>query len=236
VEALNLTDFLEIIFPTPPACPLCGAPLSPREQQVCTGCLDKVKSWQDTGRCGGCGRPAAGAAFCRACAAQPPPFGWFRSAGPYQGELKKALVNLKFHGRSDLARPLARLLSIVSGVAAAELLVPVPITPARQRERGYNQAALLTGELSILVDRPQAGVLEKVRRTSDQVGLSRRERLANVRGAFRAAKPDLIRGKKMLLVDDVFTTGATAGECASALLAAGAAEVNVVTVAFSRQI
>ncbi len=112
-----------------------------------------------------------------------------------------------------------------------DLLIPVPLHSKREHERGFNQAALLAEEVGTGWGLPTAQrVLRRVRPTEAQSG-GRRERQENVKGAFRVARPDRVEGRRLLLVDDVFTTGATVNECAKALLAAGAAEVAVYTLA-----
>lgn len=151
------------------------------------------------------------------------------------GTMRQAILLFKYGGRQSLGRHLGRLM-----VDAAEslfdpcefdLLVPVPLHPSREQARGFNQAALLAKEVGrgwgLLVGHR---LLRRVRATEAQSG-GRREREENVKGAFRVARPDRVEGRKLLLVDDVLTTGATVNECAKALVAAGAAEVAVYTLA-----
>jgi ComF family protein len=122
-----------------------------------------------------------------------------------------------------------------AGITGPLLAVPVPLAPGKQRARGFNQA----GEIARAFTRLQhvgsiqleAGSLVRVRETVSQTGLTRHQRQANLRGAFAVTRPERLRSKKILLVDDVMTTGATAGECARILLRAGASEVFVATVA-----
>jgi ComF family protein len=114
--------------------------------------------------------------------------------------------------------------------ADVDALVPVPLAPARERERGFNQAALVADELARALGRPvRRRWLRRARPTRPQSDLSAAERWANVRNAFQAAPA--VAGHHVLVVDDVLTTGATAAECARALRAAGARAVSVVTVA-----
>ena len=160
-----------------------------------------------------------------------------RAATLYEvhGTMREAILLFKYGGRQSLARHLSRLM-----VDAAErlfdpcefdLLIPVPLHPSREQARGFNQAALLAKILGrgcgLAVGHR---VLRRVRATEAQSG-GRREREENVKGAFRVARPDQVESRRLLLIDDVFTTGATVNECAKALLAVGAAEVAVYTLA-----
>lgn len=148
------------------------------------------------------------------------------AAGRYEAPLSDAIRQFKYDGRPDLARPLSRLVTpALSRLApfAGELLVPVPLHPRRLAERGYNQAALLASQLasaSGLRCRPRT--LLRRRHTLPQVGRSRVDRIANVTGLFAVREGARVRGHKVILVDDVATTGATLSACISALEAAGA--------------
>ena len=111
-----------------------------------------------------------------------------------------------------------------------ELVVPVPLHRRKLRSRGFNQSSLLGKEIGNRLGLPlEEKVLIKERETKDQIGLTREQRLANLRGAFTVDKPQLVKGKSLLLVDDIFTTGSTVSHSAAALLAAGAEEVSVIT-------
>jgi competence protein ComFC len=116
---------------------------------------------------------------------------------------------------------------------AAALAVPVPLHPRRERERGFNQAALLARALCARTGLPcdEWSLARTAHTEQHRAGMDRQARRETVRGAFRVARPRLVEGQRVLLVDDVFTTGATASACASALLASGAREVFVLTVA-----
>lgn len=112
-----------------------------------------------------------------------------------------------------------------------DLLIPIPLHPGRERERGFNQATLLAREVGRAWGLPVGhGLVRRVRATEAQSG-GRRAREENVKGAFRVVRLDQVEGRRLLLIDDVFTTGATVNECAKVLLAAGAVEVGVYTLA-----
>ncbi len=146
------------------------------------------------------------------------------------------ILALKYQGRRSLTVPLGNLLAGVvmqaPGPGPPDLLVPVPLTAARLRGRTFNQAELLAAALGRELNLPVAGAaLLRVRETAPQINLSRRLRWQNLAGAFKVAAAAVIRDRRLLLVDDVLTTGATAAACTRALLASGAREVAVVTVA-----
>lgn len=149
--------------------------------------------------------------------------------------MRQAILLFKYGGRPLFARHLGRLMVEAAGrlfdPREFEVLIPVPLHPGRQRARGFNQAALLAREIgrSFGLDVGER-LLGRVRATEAQSG-GRREREENVKGAFAVRQSDRVKGRRLLLIDDVFTTGATAGECARTLLAAGAAEVGVYTLA-----
>ncbi|HEY7649025.1 MAG TPA: ComF family protein [Methylomirabilota bacterium] len=241
------TAVLDLLFPA--LCPVCRLPLhAGRRDPLCGAC------WMAIARlhapcCARCGLPfltfsppdsgdlpdgrRRATALCAGCAADPPPYDWARAAGVYVDPLRAALHAFKFHGARALARPLADLVIEQWGrevPADVDALVPVPLAPARERQRGFNQAGLLAERLARGLGRPvQPRWLCRARPTPPQSELGAAERWANVRNAFQAAPA--VGGRHLLVVDDVLTTGATAAECARALRAAGARAVGVVTVA-----
>jgi len=165
-----------------------------------------------------------------------PAFTYARSAASYEDTLRDALRAFKFAGRRALAVPLGDLLVEMSlsclPLPPPDLLVPVPLHPRRERERGFNQALLLARRLGRGWGVPVgAGVLARAAATRPQTDLTAEERRANVRDAFALRRPDQVEGRHVLLVDDIFTTGSTAGACALRLREAGAAAVGVITVA-----
>lgn len=163
------------------------------------------------------------------------PYVWLKSAGPYQRHLKETLLAFKFKKRREFAAPFAFLLASLLESEFGELLVPVPMDKKKLSERGYNQAALLAGSLASNTNFYFADVLLKKEGRQDQIGLSKEERFQNLKDAFQLKKDkvQIIKGKSIILVDDVFTTGATAKECSRVLLEAGAKEIGVLVVAVS---
>lgn len=152
-----------------------------------------------------------------------------------EGTMRQAILLFKYGGRRMLSRHLGRLMVETAGCLfdprEFDLLIPVPLHPNRERTRGFNQAALLAKEVgqSFGLEVGER-LLRRVRATEAQSG-GRRERENNVKGAFAVTRPDRVKDRRLLLIDDVFTTGATAGECARTLLAAGAEKVGVYTLA-----
>jgi ComF family protein len=170
----------------------------------------------------------------RPCQTDPPPFTRARAAALYdeEGPSGQAIKRFKYNRRLDmlpvmhhwLKRPLCLEL-----VQVADLVAPVPLHPSRLRQRGFNQALLLAQAFpEVPLERE---LLARQRHTPPQAGLNPKERRDNVKGAFAVPRPELVKGKSILLIDDVFTTGATVRECAKVLRRAGAREVNVLTVA-----
>jgi ComF family protein len=194
-------------------------------------------------RCAACdARVKLLAAFCPSCASttEPAPAG-APAALLYAGAASQAIVAMKYGSRPDLARPLGDLLwrSIEPRAASwrGAVVVPVPLHPTRLADRGFNQSALLAARVVRRLDGQFAPRgLVRTRETPQQTGLDRHERAANVAGAFRMRDAAVVRGRAVLLVDDVATTGATLDACAAALVEGGAASVlrAVVAVAAHR--
>jgi ComF family protein len=202
--------------------------------------LAAVKGALGPPTCAACDvRVRARVVFCPACAVTilPPPelpASDLLAVGAFGGALAIALRRLKYQDRPDLAAPLGHLARGVARRAGltADLVVPVPLHPRRLVERGYNQAALLAAEVAIELAAPLAArALVRLVNTPQQAHLDRAARLLNVREAFRVRHPPAIRGRRVVLVDDVATTGSTLAACSEALLAAGAASVTAIVVA-----
>jgi len=226
--------WLDALFP--PRCAGCGR-LGSHFCPQCMASLDRLAPpWCDL-----CGQRLPASGRCAECRAQPLPL-VIRSAAVLQGPLRHAVHGLKYRGHTAAARDLAALLIeparalLLEGLAEEErpVVVPVPLHPARERERGYNQAALLARHLAAALDLPYDDRwLRRERATASQVGLSRRQRRDNLRGAFAAAPPATAT-LPVLLVDDVVTTGSTLANAAHACLAAGVPRVYGVTLARER--
>jgi len=216
----------------PFVCPACSDHFNPVGSPMCSQCglMFRGRTGDDH--------------HCGECLDAPKRFRMARAFGVYDQTLMESIHRFKFKGKVQLARPLGTLmlaaLLIHWGDDPPDLVVPVPLHAGRFRERGFNQAFLLirdwqrmAAELPVqlpkmAVDRE---VLVRTRRTEPQTGLGRRPRLQNIKNAFGVSDEARIFQKKILLVDDVYTTGATVDECAGALLKAGAERVDVLTLA-----
>ena len=223
----------------PEGCPLCGQSLDLKSQAgVCSRCWGNLVPFTSIG-CPRCGRPEEDGRQdepCLSCQLRKEPFDSARSWARYEGEVAGILRRLKY-GRSDvLARPLVEQVlqakPIADWMSGADLLTPVPLHWFRRCQRGYDQAALLCNLLSSHLGLPVCKVLRRRSSTRPQVGLDAPARRENMKGAFGPG-PDWsrIRGKKVCLVDDVWTTGATAREAARVIRRAGPREIRVFSIA-----
>ena len=233
----NTIAVLDMVFPR--HCAGCGETVDRLCGQICWECFRTIEL-REVGLCQCCGLKIEGkithAFICSACRAQRPAFDTARSAGRFGGVLRSILHQFKYNHATWLCGDLADLLQgcVLAHYAADEvdLVVPVPLHRQKQRDRGYNQAALLAAALAPRLARPYAGdVLVRVRDTPTQTRLHAAQRRKNVRRAFAVRGPEWVRGRTVLLVDDVMTTGATLSEVAATLKRAGAWRVWAATVA-----
>ena len=227
----------------PDSCICCSAPVARlRDHGVCDECWVRLLQLRiEPPFCPSCGIPFPPTRepandLCIPCSRVSPDFSSARSFGYYTAELRRIIHQLKFSGRQDLAQLLAPLLlsTFFNTWRREEVdaIIPVPLHSKRLRERGFNQAALIGKILAQVLACPFLPEgLRRTRLTAPQVGLSDPGRVRNVRGAFLAARSCPIVGMRILVVDDVLTTGATAGSAARALLDAGAARVSVLSLA-----
>lgn len=223
-------------------CAACGAPLShPSRGPVCDGC------WNAVGRftpplCRRCGDPlpswrvlaadATGGEACRRCTGRTSPLTTSRAIGAYDGPLRAILHAFKYDGCRSLATGLGARLRVTAAdlLADADIVVPVPLHRSRRRQRGFNQARELAARLGV----PMADALRRTRATRSQTDLPADARHENMRNAFALRRwyaRTQLEGLRIVLVDDVSTTGATLEACAEVVRAAGAADVSAVTAA-----
>ena len=190
--------------------------------------------------CSRCGLPFISRAgedhTCSECLTERRYFRKARAFGVYKGSLMEAIHRLKYGGKTSLSRPLGALAKHTFyqfwDANSIDLLLPVPLHIKRLRERGFNQAYIVNKKWTGIEGIPFDGLtLSRIRWTEPQTNLARTERRKNVTGAFFLRHPDRVKGQRVLLVDDVFTTGATANECARVLMKAGAESVDVLTLA-----
>nr|CAA9253159.1 Competence protein F homolog, phosphoribosyltransferase domain; protein YhgH required for utilization of DNA as sole source of carbon and energy [uncultured Armatimonadetes bacterium] len=210
----------------PPLCEDCTAHFAPIPEPVCAVC----------------GRPVEGDAPCRHCAGAPEAGGWgfdtARGAAIYEGALRHAIHRFKYGRMESLGEPLGAYLAnrLVADALLSppppDLVIPVPIHASRERRRGFNQANVLAAPVAEMLGVPlRPGLLVRTRKTPPQVGLAPEARRSNLADAFTVPGASELAGRRVLLIDDVFTTGSTVSACARALKEAGAASVRVATLA-----
>jgi ComF family protein len=233
---------VSLLLPT--ACRICQQPIETLSRvPVCETCWTSVRPYEGT-ECAQCGLFLAqtallhGTTLCGICRRGAFAFEQARSFAWYDGVLRELIQRFKYSGFRPLARPLANYLGqalLRMDSNSFDLVLAVPLHRRRERERGFNQAALLAAGVSRL-----AGIAlgnkdcVRVRDTRPQTGLRGAERRRNVAGAFAVPRPERVRGRRLLLIDDVMTTGATANACAGALKSAGAGGVWVLTLGRAR--
>lgn len=232
-----LSRALDLVYPR--VCAGCGDRVHGTLTHMCWTCRSGLQVISSP-FCRTCGDPVDGEVNheyeCSWCAHGRPAFDLARSTVRYRGAVRRILQAFKYEKVTGLDRDLVPLLTGAVRVHYADVfldgVVAVPLHPARERDRTYNQAGLLARGLARVLGLSSAShCLRRVRATRTQTNLKGRERRANVRGAFEARNADWIEGRRLLLVDDVMTTGATVDACAGVLKEAGAAGVYVLTVA-----
>ncbi len=233
-------SLLALVYPQP--CAVCGGSVESRALGVtCADCWQRTHTFTGIeSLCWKCGLPSRGTVpyekreevRCRRCDGDD--FTAARSCGVYEGALHASILALK-HSPQICGR-LVTLLSetqMRSPLNLATRIVPVPLHPEREKARGFNQAAVIGRALSRVSALPfdEVSLIRAHHTDRHRAGMDARDRRATVADAFRVSYPALITGERVLLVDDVFTTGATVSSCARALLDAGAADVFVLTIA-----
>jgi competence protein ComFC len=230
---------LDSLFPK--ICQHCGEHFKDGLSNIlCQSCFDSIQPYQDP-VCFHCGITLAPRAFedsailrCRDCGEDDYYLDQVRSLGAYEGPLRIAHHAFKFEGMEGLHREIVgKTMAHVPAVfwEGVEALVPVPLSPERKRERGYNPSELLAREISNMTGITLKHLVNKVRSTKPQMSLSRKERIQNPKGAYQVKNGEIIP-TRIVLVDDVYTTGATLEECAKILKKAGAQWVGA--LAFGR--
>lgn len=221
---------LDLLFP-----PRCGG-CKRWGTRWCDSCQEEVQVIGEEG-CPRCGEPHPGgsARLYVRCQTEKQYFDTLRSWAYFKGPVKEAVYELKYHHNIGLGERLAKeLVKLIESLRwKCDMVIPLPLGSERLKERGYNQAMLLAGPIAWDLHLPlQRQAVKRVKETQSQVGLSRRQRIGNVRQAFDA-EPLYVTGKQILLVDDVVTTGATINACAKALKDAKAESVYGLTLARS---
>ncbi|HEY9077475.1 MAG TPA: ComF family protein [Anaerolineaceae bacterium] len=217
---------IDLIYP--PDCSGCQKP----GLRWCTDCAGKVEPLQET-LCPICGVPQTQPQVCAQCISNPPACDQIRSYARYTGPLRQAILRLKYKRDLGIGEILAEYLVRQYRLTGWDIdaIVPVPLSHARYHERGYNQVSQFSFPFAWAISKPYLpGALMRTRNTTSQVGLSGQQRRMNVIGAFSACQRKVM-GKRILVIDDVTTTGATLDACAKALKDSGAKIVYGLTLA-----
>ena len=221
------------VFPEDVTCDVCGEELVANTRfRLCAECLEKLPLIKGH-ICLSCGAPIKDESdYCIRCQNMESAFERSRSPLVYDGEAKALVYTMKFGGKPYIAKTLGAFMAdcFVQNGMRADVIVFVPMTKEEEKRRGFNQAELLARDLGDRVKLPVLPALEKVKDTSSQKELNREERAKNLEGAFKCTLKE-VKLLNVLLVDDVFTTGITANECAKALLKGKAKSVSVLTAA-----
>lgn len=229
-----------------PECYVCGGAAERREllHNVCAECWNEVRQVGDL-VCFRCGLPIESEAvedvskayFCGACRGRRIPYSVMRSLYNYRTPMREMIHIFKFEGKTgiggELGRRLAEWAARHPDLASSELVAPVPLHPLRRIERGFNQAELLARLVAREMGLPLVPALRRRRNTPPQSSLEPEQRRRSLKGAFAVPRRSVVRGKRVLLVDDMATTETTVRECARELRRAGAAEVKALTLARS---
>ena len=222
-------------FALPPRCPGCGT-VTAAPHEFCLACWSRLDFLGDP-CCASCALPfafdAGADALCGRCIAEPPAFDRMRAAVAYGEISRKVALKLKYGGRPGVAETMARFIGRHLGAAGAgegALLAPVPLQRWRIWRRGYNQSALIASALATRAGlEARLDLIERIKATPPLRGMNPRQRAETLRGAFRVnpRHAEAVKGVTIVLVDDVYTSGATANGCAKALKRAGAARVDL---------
>ncbi|MBI5893147.1 MAG: ComF family protein [Deltaproteobacteria bacterium] len=225
-----LQSALNIIIP--PACHICGGAA---DNYICANCKQGINFILGA-VCTICGLPfvskESSPHMCGECIKKKPKFAMARSIAEYNGVLLEAIHKFKYNAKTSLAKPLGLLMAERLPLNNYNVIVPVPLHKRRLKERGFNQSLLLAREISKKHNTPIDYLnLKRIRFTEPQINLKGEERLKNVRGSFAVEDARVFKNKNILLVDDVYTTGATVMECSKVLKKSGAKDIFVLTLA-----
>lgn len=208
-----LRSFFDLIYP--PFCS-CGA----YGDILCERCIASFSYVDEGSSCLLCGRELPLKGICGSCLSERPIFEKALFGFYFEGSLREAIHSFKFRGNKEIGRRLVRMLEKkILNFTSVDAIIPIPLTEKRLRERGFNQSFIIAEEISKIIRKPVLyDLLIKIKETKDQYSLGREERKKNIKGAFLARDGQRIKGKSVLLVDDLYTTGATAKEAGRVLL------------------
>lgn len=230
-----VTAFDEALYPKDCTCDVCGAELvADTRVRLCSHCVDTLP-FVGEHICQYCGMPLKDESdYCNRCQYSRQEFSKNRAPLVYDGDVKRLIYAFKFNQKKYIAETLGALMSdeYLKRGMDADIIVFVPMAKAEEKKRGYNQSELLANEVGKRLNMPVLPALVKIRSTSAQKELKGKDRATNLEGAF-ACVFEQVKNRRILLIDDIFTTGATANECAKVLLKAKARDVSVLTSAIT---
>ena len=224
----------ELFYPSGIKCVICGDDL-PKESryQVCKRC----ELSYNTKFCQRCGRAMKNmATYCDRCQNEAVDFDIARAPFVYTGDVKKLVYRLKYGGAKYLAEVLAQFMADTYFEAqfSADVVTCVPLHPKRQKRRGYNQAKEIAVAFSEITEVPYVDTLARIKATTNLARLNKKERAKEIEGAYALLENANVKGKNIVLIDDVFTSGATTGECCKALKKAKCGKIFVLTFATAK--
>jgi ComF family protein len=230
VTALRSAARWALDFALPPRCAGCGTIVG-EIHSFCPDCWRQIEFLGDSG-CTTCGMPlqATEMSTCAVCLAKPPPIARTRAAVAYDDLSRGLAIRLKYGRKVAIARTMARYMAPLVQPSGDAVLVPVPLHRSRLWQRGFNQSALVAREMAHrLAMASDPFLIRRVKRTAPLKGMSAVQRRKTVSGAFRVPDTQAVKGRNVILIDDVLTTGSTAEACARALKRAGAARIELVS-------
>lgn len=224
-----------VLFPANIKCLICGRDL-PKKQEIefCPECAKRLDKIEDDKCCKVCGKMLKTSNICLNCKTSKREFDLARAVYSYHGQIQKLIIDFKYENKPYIARTLGKVLADKFSELnwKPDLVIPVPLTRRRYKIRGYNQAELLAEEFvrrtGLVLN---TNVLNKTKETEQQAKLGFKDRQNNLKKTFKITNADAVKDKTVLIIDDVFTTGATANACAISLKEAGAKKVFVLCVA-----
>jgi len=231
-----MSKISNVLYPPNIKCICCGKDLPvAQEVEICANCMQDIDLIDEKRACKRCGAKLVGKGeYCLDCMDKERAFDMARSVCVYSEVAQRLIHGFKFGNKTYLARTMSRCMANVylSMAWNCDIIVPVPISKRRLRQRGYNQAAILASGIAEIIKKPvDVDILLKTAETHDQVGLNYLERQDNLQGSMIVSDKQKVKGKSILLIDDVMTTGATANVCAELLKKAKAQSVYVLTFA-----
>lgn len=233
---MAVSALLDFFYPR--TCEVCGKACDRDSRHVCSACLMRLPFLQMRGCCSVCSLPVRGYEkefVCDECLAHPGYFDYAVQAIGFEGRARELILDYKFNDQIHLAADFADWMEGAArsrmSVADIDIVTEVPLTGRTMFRRGYNQSEYLARQLSRRMNRKHLRVLARTGKPQTQSSLNAAKRAANVTGTFKVTKPQYVRGRTVLLVDDIMTTGSTVSECAKILKEAGAKKVWVLTLA-----